>query len=120
MLAASDDAAASRVLVAVATELVAVRLTEPMTEAETRLYIATRLEQAGAPETQAERLNGATVDRIVRLSGGVPRRVHELVTSVLDDPRPTSARVGRSSAGSERPSMTTPTTPPKKTHSRAS
>jgi type II secretory pathway predicted ATPase ExeA len=86
VLGASDDATSSRVISALHPEIVEVRLAEPMTAMETRLYVHTRLEQAGVPPELRSRFHEETIGWIHRLSGGVPRRVHDLAASLLDEP----------------------------------
>ena len=61
------------------------RFIEPMTALETRFYVQTRLEQASVSEDLRGRFNEAALSRIYGLSGGVPRRVHDLARSLLDD-----------------------------------
>ena len=84
--AASDDAASSRVLAALHPDVAELRLAGPMTGAETAVYIETRLEQARVDEARSARFDSRAVAWIHRLSQGVPRRVHELGTSLLDAP----------------------------------
>lgn len=85
VLAAADDAISSRVLAALHREIVWVRFTEPMDLLETRLYVRTRLEQASISRELCERFDEDAVGWIHRLSGGVPRRVHELSRSLLEE-----------------------------------
>ena len=86
VLAAADDATSSRVISVFHPEIVDVRLTDPMTTLETRLYIETRLDQSDVPHVLRSRFHEETIGWIHRLSGGVPRRVHELGRSLLDEP----------------------------------
>jgi type II secretory pathway predicted ATPase ExeA len=86
VLAASDDATSSRVLAVLHPDVVLVRFRAPMTGAETRLYVEARLEQARTPELLRRRFDDETIGWIHRLSGGVPRRVHDLGRSLLDEP----------------------------------
>ena len=83
-LGSGDDAASSRVIVALTPEVLEVRFTEPMTLRETRLYLHTRLEQAGLRRAADECFGRDAVGWVHRLSGGVPRRVHELAASLLN------------------------------------
>ena len=85
VLAATDDAISSRAIAALHREIVEVRFIEPMTALETRFYVQTRLEQASVSEDLRGRFNEAALTRIYGLSGGVPRRVHDLARSLLDD-----------------------------------
>lgn len=86
VVAAMDDAVSSRVIAALHPEMVEVRFNEPMTALETRLYVQTRLEQAAVADDQRERFNESALGWIHRLSGGVPRRVHDLGGSLLERP----------------------------------
>jgi len=86
VLAATDDARASRALAALGGDARAVRLAQPMTAEETAVYVAERLARTDAPGTTRERLDPATVERLHRLSGGVPRRLHDLAAQLLDAP----------------------------------
>lgn len=92
LIGVADDAASSRVLAALHPQLAEVRFREPMTLRETRLYLETRLEQSRVPRALRERFGPAEVGWIHRLSGGVPRRVHELAAALLED---APAGVGR-------------------------
>jgi type II secretory pathway predicted ATPase ExeA len=85
VLATTDDAVSSRVIVALHPEVAEVRFTEPMSARETRLYVRTRLEQAGVTGERRERFHEDAIGWIHRLSGGVPRRVHDLGGSLLDE-----------------------------------
>ncbi len=85
VLAATDDAISSRLIAALHWEIDEVRFTQPMTALETRLYVQTRLEQASVDQDLRERFNEETLGWIHRLSGGVPRRVHDLGRSLLDN-----------------------------------
>lgn len=86
VIAAGDDAVSRRVLVALDTEIDEVRFTQPMSPRETRAYVHTRLEQAGVPAEERARFHDEAIGWIHRLSGGVPRRVHELSCAILDKP----------------------------------
>lgn len=85
VVGAADDAASSRMLAALHPEIAEVRFTKPMTALETRLYVETRLEQAGVLPARRGAIDAAALGWIHRLSGGVPRRVHELAGSLLED-----------------------------------
>lgn len=84
-LVLADDGRAARLMAALGPQLVQVPLKRPMTESETRLYVRSRLELAGAPAWQRARFDEAALDRIQRLSGGNPRRVHEVARTVLGE-----------------------------------
>lgn len=84
VVGAADDAASSRVLAALHTEIAEIRFAEPMTALETRLYVQTRLEQAGVEASLRARFDEEALGTIHRLSGGVPRRIHDLAGSLLD------------------------------------
>ena len=85
VLATTDDAVSSRVIAALHPEIVEVRFTEAMSARETRLYVRTRLEQAGITDERRERFHEGAIGWIHRLSGGIPRRVHELGGSLLEE-----------------------------------
>jgi type II secretory pathway predicted ATPase ExeA len=85
VLAAADDAAASRVVAAMHPDTLEVRLSEVMTLAETQRYLHGRLELRRAPAIAKARFDAPTVERIHRLSGGVPRRIHDLAVTLLGD-----------------------------------
>ena len=85
VLAATDDSISSRVFAALRREIVGVRLSQPMTLLETRLYVQARLQRISSSSELRERFNDAALGRIHRLSGGVPRRVHDLARSLLED-----------------------------------
>ena len=82
VLATSDDAASSRVLAALDTETREVRLNAPLTEPETRAYVSARLAWAGGSDAP---LDAATVSRLHKISGGVPRRLHAAALSLFED-----------------------------------
>ncbi len=79
----ADDAASSRVLAALHNELAEVRFKEPMDLRETQLYVETRLDQAGVPDSERARFGADSIESIHRLSGGVPRRVHDVASRIL-------------------------------------
>lgn len=83
VLVAADGFAASRMLAAFGEPCHPVRLMEPMDEAETRSYLARRLDRQGATPETLDRLRPGSVTRLLRLSGGVPRRVHAVAQQVL-------------------------------------
>lgn len=86
VIAGADDATSSRVLSVVHPKIVDVRCSEPMTRVETRLYVETRLEQAGVSPELRGRFHEDAIGWIHRLSGGIPRRIHDLAGSLLDVP----------------------------------
>jgi len=61
---------------ALAHSMALVRFEEPMSEHETREYIATRLSRARAPRELESQLEPRQVQRLYRFSGGNPRRLH--------------------------------------------
>lgn len=74
---------------------------EPMSEAETRDYLRSRMSWAGVSEAAIARLESQAASRIHALSGGLPRHIHRLATSLLEsDPDPTRSR-GRQSGAPE-------------------
>jgi type II secretory pathway predicted ATPase ExeA len=83
LAASAEGPSASRVLAATGANVHLVRLLEPMTEEETRKYVAARLARAGVPASVAARFDADTLRRIHRLSAGIPRRVHSVASGVL-------------------------------------
>jgi type II secretory pathway predicted ATPase ExeA len=83
LAASAEGPSASRVLAATGANVHVVRLLEPMSEAETRQYVAARLSRARIPSTVAARFDASTLERIHRLSAGIPRRVHGVASSLL-------------------------------------
>lgn len=87
VLAGVEDATTSRLLAACDPEAARVRLREPMSPAETRDYVTRCLARVPDPaRALAARFDATAVDWIVRLSGGVPRRVHDLGSWLLAAP----------------------------------
>ncbi len=83
LVAAAEGASASRMLAATGANVHVVRLVEPMSEDETRRYVAARLTRAGIPTSVAARFDDETLQSIHRLSAGIPRRVHSVASAVL-------------------------------------
>ncbi len=83
LAAAAEGPSASRMLAATGANVHLVRLLDPMNEEETRIYVAARLARARIPAAVAARFDAATLERIHRLSAGIPRRVHSVASSVL-------------------------------------
>jgi type II secretory pathway predicted ATPase ExeA len=95
VLAATDDAGASRVAAALHPDTVEVRLHAVMTLVETRAYLQGRLQRADVPPVAMAHFDPDHIERIHRLAGGVPRRVHELAGELLSElPRSVVARSG--------------------------
>jgi type II secretory pathway predicted ATPase ExeA len=90
LVAAAEGPSASRMLAATGTNIHLVRLLEPMSEVETRRYVAARLARAGVPAAVAARFDDATLESIYRLSAGIPRRVHSVASAVLRGGAPES------------------------------
>ncbi len=84
VLAASDDARGSRALASLGSDLEVVRLTTPLSEAETRAYVEGRLDQRGAPHGLAARFDDEAIAWIHRLSGGIPRRIHDVAGHLIE------------------------------------
>lgn len=85
LMALNDDAKASRLLAALdplSPRLVP--LQQPMSEAETALYLRARMQWAGLDADEIGRLDQDLVGRIQALSAGVPRRVHMVAASYFD------------------------------------
>ncbi|MGH0036992.1 MAG: AAA family ATPase [Myxococcota bacterium] len=85
-LAATDDARASRALAGLGPDLEPIRYTAPLSALETRDYVAGRLAQRGASEALRARFDAVAVEWIHRLSGGLPRRIHEVAALLVEAP----------------------------------
>jgi len=81
-----------------------VRLRAPMTEAETAAYVARRLELGRAGPAVRARFGRRELARLHALSGGVPRRVHELAARLLRG----EARWDADDAGAEELDLSAP------------
>jgi type II secretory pathway predicted ATPase ExeA len=86
VMAATDDARASRALAALGIDLEPVRYTRPLDLAETAAYVSGRLAQRGAPLALRTRFDDEAVGWIYRLSGGIPRRIHEVASMLIEAP----------------------------------
>lgn len=67
-------------------------LRTPLDEAETEAYLRARLARAGLGVELLDGLDPVTVGRIGALSGGVPRRIHRVVTALLEPDHAALAR----------------------------
>ncbi len=85
VVAAGDDAASSRVIAALHPRIAQVRFMQPMSALETRHYVQTRLAQASVSEERCARFDDEAIGWIYHMSGGVPRLVHHVAGSLLDD-----------------------------------
>jgi len=85
VLAAADDAVSSRAVAAVDRNLVEVRLRSPMSPAETRRYVQSRLERVEVSQAVRSRFDTAALERIYHLSGGIPRLVNEVAGWLATD-----------------------------------
>jgi len=94
LTAAAEGPSASRMLAATGANVHVVRLLDPMSEAETRDYVAARLARARIPAAVAARFDAATLESIHRLSAGIPRRVHSVASAVLRGGLPESGAEG--------------------------
>ncbi|MCG8589552.1 MAG: AAA family ATPase [Proteobacteria bacterium] len=83
LVAAHEDAAASRMLAAMLPEPVVVRLAAPMTEAETALYLRSQLERSGAPPAERQLFDREAIEQIHTLGGGIPRLVNREAAALL-------------------------------------
>jgi len=83
LVAAAEGPSASRMLAATGANIHLVRLLEPMSEEETRHYVAARLARARIPAEITARFDDATLQSIHRLSAGIPRRVNSVASAVL-------------------------------------
>jgi general secretion pathway protein A len=84
-LALADDGRAARLMAALGPELVQVPFKRALSESETLLYVRSRLELAGVAAWQRARFDDAAIERVHRLSGGVPRRVHDVGRAILGE-----------------------------------
>ena len=78
-----DDRKAGQVLAALGDRTRSVRLSDPMEESETRLYVAARLEMAATPATVVERFSEDVVTRLHRESFGNPRTLGHLASRIV-------------------------------------
>jgi type II secretory pathway predicted ATPase ExeA len=83
-VAATEGAAASRVLAVLGSQVAVHRLTLPMSAQETGAYLRGRLARCGAPAEIARRFDAAAVAWIQSLAGGIPRRVHEIARRLVE------------------------------------
>lgn len=85
VLALTDDSRAARLL-AVLDRLrpLETLLRTPLDELETEAYLRARLARAGLDVDLLDGLDPVTIGRIGALSGGVPRRIHRVVTALLE------------------------------------
>lgn len=85
VLAAPDDARASRVLAALGIEVAEAHLVRPLSEMETADYMRERARRAGLGPAEIGALLPRSAARIHALSAGVPRRVHELALHWIEN-----------------------------------
>lgn len=83
VLAASEGYLTSRMLAAFGQPMHRLQLAEPMNAEQACAYMTQRLQRWGASDEMLDRLRGNAIKRVVRLSGGVPRRIHEIAHQVL-------------------------------------
>ncbi|HEB91693.1 MAG TPA: hypothetical protein ENI85_19110 [Deltaproteobacteria bacterium] len=88
VLAMGNDARASR-LRAILEPLhpVVGALRDPLDEHETAIYLRTRLARAGFDSAEIARFDRERIRQIHALAGGVPRRIHQAATAVLESER---------------------------------
>lgn len=86
VLAATEDAQASRVLSVLGDVARVVRLTTPMTPPETARYVLGRLDATATPDVIQARFDADALDWIHTVSAGIPRRVHEIARSLIETP----------------------------------
>jgi len=85
LMALSPDAKSSRLLGALdPLEAFESGLKPPMNEEETSKYVRARMHWAGLGAAEISRLDAAAIGRIQALSGGVPRRVHNVGASLYE------------------------------------
>jgi len=80
VLASTGNAQGSRVAAALGIDMIENRMAAPMTESETRDYIDTRLRAADADHPTRDRFDEEAMTRIHGMSGGNPRRIHDLAS----------------------------------------
>jgi general secretion pathway protein A len=78
-----DDGRAGRVVAALGEGVREVRFSAVLSLEETAAYVRARLQAAEASDSARARFDAATVRRIWRDAGGVPRLVHRFATAVL-------------------------------------
>jgi type II secretory pathway predicted ATPase ExeA len=84
VLVASVDARTRRVIAALGIdELLQCFYAGPLSHADTRAYIEARLDMAHAPGTVRDRFDAEAVGQIHAISGGIPRRIHQLADDVM-------------------------------------
>lgn len=82
VLAAGDHAGTGSRLAALG-DVVQVRLSEPMSEAETAEYLIWRLARCGVPANVRARFSPAVARRLHAIAGGNPRRLHIAAADLL-------------------------------------
>jgi type II secretory pathway predicted ATPase ExeA len=82
-LAAVDGAATSRMMSALGEAAVEVRLDEPMSEAETREYLAARLGRETLTADDRSLFEDDTIAQLQRVSAGIPQRLHAAAAALL-------------------------------------
>lgn len=93
VLALNDDSRSARMLAALdPLDPFEQFLRTPLDEQETEAYLRARLAGAGLDAELLDGLDPTTVGRIRALSGGVPRRIHRVVSALLEPDRAPLAR----------------------------
>jgi type II secretory pathway predicted ATPase ExeA len=82
-VASTDSPEASRPLAALGSDINMIRLIEPMTEAETRRYLESRLAMACVADAICAYFDDETMAALHRMSSGVPRRLNALASAVM-------------------------------------
>lgn len=82
LVCAVDALGSGRVLAALG-QAHEVRLAETMSADETVAYVAARLASTGVSQATRQRFDPEAVARLHRVSGGIPRRLHQLATERL-------------------------------------
>jgi type II secretory pathway predicted ATPase ExeA len=82
-VASADSPEASRALAALGSDINMIRLIDPMTEAETRRYLKSRLAMGRVRDSIYARFDDETMGALHRMSGGVPRRLNALASAVM-------------------------------------
>jgi type II secretory pathway predicted ATPase ExeA len=86
-LAAVDGGASGRLVAALGEAAVEVRLDQPMTQAETRAYLAARLGSETRTADGRSLFDDDTIEFLQRASGGIPRDLHAAAAALLRSER---------------------------------
>ncbi len=84
LVTADDDVRAGRFLAALDPEGEEVRLSDSMSPEETARYVEARLDATLAPPAVRARFDATQLARVHASAGGVPRRVNEIASQILE------------------------------------